>query len=247
MRVTDRLRLSLSCGVIVSACFAAAPAGADVLHQFTTPNAVLNPDDGYDPSVVAVVVHPDVTAPSSGTELSAGAVGLSLTSDGVTGRFWNTEWAGFTLSVANGTALDNQAEFDNGYLTWTVTADPGNKLSLNSLDFSSARGGGANVRGFEIYAKANGAAFTFGDTPLIDVEDEPLTSVRTAPTPRSLNLSGLGQVDSITFRYYPLTTTTGNTIDFTGMTLNGTVGIPEPSILAMVALAGPLLLRRRRR
>jgi hypothetical protein len=234
-------------GVIVSAGLCPAPVGADVLHQFTTPNALLSPDDGYDPSVVTVVVHPDVMAPASGVELSAGAVGLSLTSDGATGRFWNTEWAGFTLSVANGTALDNQAEFDNGYLTWTVTADPGMKLSLNSLDFSSARGGGANVRGFEIYAKTNGAAFTFGGTPLIDVDDEPLTSVRTAPTPRSLDLSGLGTVDSITFRYYPLTTTVNNTIDFTGMTLNGTVGIPEPSMLAIAAVAGSLFLRRRRR
>ena len=34
---------------------------------------------------------------------------------------------------------------------------------------------------------------------------------------------GSGNVDSVTFRYYPLTPANGNTMDFAGMTLDGIV------------------------
>lgn len=230
----------LYAGLVLAFC--AVPSGsafADVLHQFSTPDATLNPDDGYDPAVVTIAADPNVIAPANGTALQAGSTGLA--------RFWNTEWAGFSLSSANGTTLDNETEFDTGYLTWTVSAAPGHILDLTSLAFDSARGGGdpaTQVRRFELYAEVDGGAFAFGDVPLLAIDNE--TGTRTAPVPRLADLSGetFQGISSITFRYYPLTPATGNTMDFGTVTLNGLAVIPEPAGLSLLGLAGIALLRR---
>src|SRR5438876_1327 len=70
----------------------------------------------------------------------------------------------------------------------------------------------------------------------------------TAPVARSVDLSGVAfqGVDSVTFRYYPLTPANGNTMDFSGMSLTGVV-VPEPATLGVAVLGGLGMLRRRRR
>jgi hypothetical protein len=229
--------------VLALGVLGAAPmvSHAVVLHRFTTGDSNPSPDDGYVASFVSVSVDPNVTAPGDGTQLNAGNVGLN--------RFWNSEWAGFTLSSPNLLAIDNATEFNTGYLAWTVAAVPGQVLNLTSLDFGSARGGTSETRGFEIYAEVNGGTFAFGDTPLLNVDNEPVSATRAAPAARSIDLTGAQYqgIDSITFRYYPTTFATGNSIDFNGMTLNGaTVAVPEPASLSLLSLS-VLALRRRRR
>ena len=233
----------LCAGAAVACClaFAAASPGA-VLHQFITSDAALNPDDGFDPNVVTITTDPNVAAPATGSALQAGNTGLN--------RLWNTEWAGFSLSSPNGAAIDNATEFGTGYFTWTVSAQPGYVLNLSSLDFNSARGGGdpaTQVRGFRLYAATNGAPFNFADTPVLTVANE--TGTRAAPVARSADLSGAAfqGVQSVTFRYYPLTPATGNTMDFSGMTLNGEPVVPEPAAASLAALAAAAALLRRRR
>jgi hypothetical protein len=217
----------LCCFAFLSFSEFARPVQAAILYQFTTANSSTAPnDDGYVPTDVTISMAPGVIGPVDGAALALGNTGLN--------RFWNSEFAGFSLSDENGTNLDSAAEFGTGYFTWTVSAEPGNKLNLLSLDFGSARGGNTVVRGFELYAAVNGGPFTFGDTPLLDVNDEVVSATRTSPRPVSIDLSAplYQDIDSITFRYYPLTAATGNTIEFTGMTLNGEVAaIPEPSSL----------------
>src|SRR2546423_1363305 len=85
-----------------------------------------------------------------------------------------------------------------------------------------------------------------GPAPVLVVSSE--AGTRTAPVGRSGDLSGAAfqGINSVTFRSYPLTPANGNTMDFSGMTLNGTV-VPEPGALACVALGGVGLLRRRGR
>jgi hypothetical protein len=219
------------------------PAGAANLFSFSTPDATLSPDDGYDPSVVSITADPNITAPANGTDLAAGKVGIS--------RFWNTEWAGFSLSSANGTTLE-ESEFGTGYYQLTLSGASGAKLSNLGIALNSARGGGdpaTQVRGFKLYAAPNGQAINFSDTPIIDVPND--TSTRTATIPYSANLSdpAFQDIDSITFRYYPLTPATGNTMDFDGWTITGTaIATPEPTsaVLVAIALTGAALKRRRR-
>lgn len=216
-------------------------APAAVLHSFTSADATIpTTDDGYDPAEVSAFAATNVTGPTNGTSLASGVVGLN--------RFWNSEWAGFSLTSTNGTSIDNATEFATGYLTWTVTADPGYVLNLSSLNFASARGGTSVVRGYEIYAQVNGGAFNFGDTPVKDVDDEVVSATRLTPLATSVDLSGaeFQNLQSVTFRYYPTTAATTNTIDFSGMTLQGSV-VPEPSGVAFVlATAGLLSFRRKR-
>lgn len=231
----------LYAGLFVACC--AAPSGwalGDVLHQFSTADAVLDPDDGYDPNVVTVTADPNVIGPN-GTQLQVGSTGLA--------RFWNTEWAGFSLSSGNGITLDNEAEFATGYLTWTVSAAPGHMLDLTSLALGSARGGGdpaTQVRRFELYAEVDGGSFDYGDTPLLAIDNE--TGTRVAPVDRAADLSSpeFQGIGSITFRYYPLTPATGNTMDFGTMTLNGQAVVPEPAGLCLLGVVGLVLVRRGR-
>lgn len=192
------------------------------------------------PAVVTVTSDPNVTGPANGTELGAGNTGLV--------RFFNTEWPGFSFSSNNGPAIDNATEFASGYFTWTVSGKSGIRLNLASLNFNAARGGGdpaTQTRGFRLYAAPNGGAFNLTDTPVLGVANE--TGTRTAPITRSADLSGAAfqGVNSVTFRYYPLTPANANTMDFSGMNLSGAV-VPEPSVLGIATICGLGMLRRRR-
>ncbi len=227
---------------LVVACAAllwAGGASAAVIHQFSTTDAALSPDDGYSPAAVSVTVGANVAAPANGAEVLAGNVGLA--------RFFNTEWAGFSLSSKNGNTLD-ATKFATGYLTWAIAAQPGYELNLNSLQFQSARGGTSGTRGFALYAQINGGAFDLSDTPILAIENEATSVVRTSPLAREADLSSATYqgIDSITFRYYPLTPSDGNTMDFANMTLNGeAVPVPEPASLTLLVLGAGTLLRRR--
>ena len=213
-------------------------ANSAVVYQFSTGDATFVPDDGYDPAEVTAMVGSGVSAPANGTALATGNVMLN--------RFWNSEWAGFTLTAGNGTSLDNATEFGQGYFTFTVTAVGSNTIDLTNLTFGSAQGGSSDVRGFELYAAVDGGAFTFGDTPVLDVNME--TGTRTNPQTRVADLTGATYqgINSVTFRYYALTTSTGQSIDFNGMTLNGEV-IPEPSAICLFGIGALALTVRRRR
>ncbi|MDB6071868.1 MAG: Xylan alpha,2-glucuronidase [Verrucomicrobiales bacterium] len=239
------MKLSLSprvLSVLSAAAFAmpASHSGAAVLYSFgTTDSATAPSDDGFVAADVTTTALPGITAPSGGAAIAAGGVGLV--------RFWNSEWAGFTITSDNGLLIDNATEFNTGYLSFSVAAAPGTQLDLSTLTFNSARGGAAGTRGFEIYATVNGAAFDFASrVPLLALTDEPGT--RVAPNPRSADLSGAGfqGINSVTFRYYPLTPANGNSVDFSGMTLNGAV-VPEPTVALMLPLAGMLAWGARRR
>src|SRR5205809_4011828 len=111
---------SALCAGFLAACLLASAnvSSAAVLHQFTTTDANVPPnDDGYDPAVVTVTKAANVNAPARGAELHPGAIGLA--------RFFKSDWAGFSASSNNGPALDNTTQFPTRYLTWTVSPQPG--------------------------------------------------------------------------------------------------------------------------
>jgi len=163
-------------------------------------------------------------------------------------RFWNSEWNGFDTSANNGTSIDNAGEFATGFWALTVSADTGYDLNLTSLTFGAARGGTSGTRLYEIYAEVDGGTFAFGDTPIDSSPGGNETGTRPSPRAVSIDLSGptYQGIDSITFRWYPLTPSTGNTMGFDGWTLNGEV-IPEPGTMGLLALGGLVVLVRRKR
>lgn len=229
---------TLFASLTVAAAAVSGSADAAVLYQFSTTQSA----GGYDPSLVTTTVAANVTAPNGGTELDDGVVGLD--------RFDNAEWDGFTLGMQSGkTTIDNAGDFSTRYFELTVSAEAGYTLDLDSLSFNSARGGSSGTRGFEIYTAVDGGAFTFGDTPILDVADE--TGTRSNPRAVSIDLTGAEYqgISSITFRYYALTNSPGSfvrSIDFDGWTLEGDAVIPEPGSLALLGLGGICMLRRRR-
>jgi hypothetical protein len=263
--------------VLTLALISSRPAAAQSLYQFNTGDALIinpppvplpdpytNPDDGYDPNVVVIQSNPNVTGPANGSALFAGASTLAGSDyiNQTPGRFFNSEFPGFSLTSPNGaapaagdtihsTGLDAD-EFNSGYLTWTVAAKPGQKLNLSSLSFDSIRGGSSRRRGFQIFAATNSNPFTYGNGSLLYVFNEDATASRGttgfAPKARSIDLSDSTYqgVDSITFRYYPLTETNINSIEFANMSVNGTV-VPEPTALALLGLGAAGCLVRRRR
>lgn len=229
------------------------PAAAQSLYRFSTTDANIpnTNDDGYDPANVTITADPNVTAPANGTALFAGSTTLNGGDfiNQAPGRLFNSEWNGFSLTSGNGSTLE-PTERDTGYFTWTVSAKPGYKLNLSSLTFDSARGGTARIRGYQIYAATNGAPINFSTGSLDLVADEAQTATRTTPRSANLALNGPAYqgIDSITFRYYPLTETTINSIELANVSVNGTaIAVPEPASLAVAGLGAAWCLSRRRR
>ena len=211
---------------------------ADIIYQFSTDRATSGTQHGYYHQYATTQVAPNVVAPTS-EELDDGDVGLE--------RFSNRHWSGFSLISPNISLELDESTFDSGYWNLTIEAEPGWQLNLDSLAFRSARGGDAGTRGYQLFAQVDGAAFAFGDTPIDSIANE--SGTRGNPRPVTVDLSDAMYqgIESMTFRYYPLTDNTGRSIEFDGWTITGSV-VPEPTAIAMLAagLVGLLLFRRRR-
>ena len=192
-------------GAFLSLSLAATAVGESVLWQLDVVGPATPPN-------VAVTTAPNIDAAAStdGAGYAASDVGLSAFD--TSGENTIRHAAGGVLEVT---------DFNDRHTQFTIAAAPGFVLNPTSLTFDSNRGGPAGTRGFEIYAGVEG-------TPTIDdlvlkIVDEPGT--RAAPTPRTVDLSGVEfqGITSITFRYFPLTTAAGSTIEFDAMALNGEV------------------------
>lgn len=214
---------------VSSALLGAGMVEGATLYSFSTTKASGN---GYFPAFVTVASVPYVNGPTA-SELPDGAMGLIA--------FENSRAAVFSL-IGNGSTT---VDFDTAYFEFTVSADPGYTLDLESLDFDSIRGNTSGTRGFELFAAVNGAAFNQATDSLLVVENEPGT--RSAPTLQSVELTDakFQGISTITFRYYPLTSSDNLTIEFNHMSLSGEV-VPEPASLGLLGLGGLALLRRRR-
>ena len=159
---------------------------------------------------VTTAANIDTAASTDGAGYVASAVGLTS---------FDTN-PGNSIRHAAGGVLE-VTDFNDRHTEFTITAAPGFILNPTSLTFDSNRGGPAGTRGYEIYAGVEGAPTI--DDLVLKVVDEPGT--RDNPEARMVDLSGPGfqGVTSITFRYFPLTSAAGSTIEFNAMALNGNV------------------------
>jgi len=173
-----------------------------------------------------VTLAANVAGPADGDAFAAGRVGFEDTGGG-TGQFdvggaYGTApdpTDSYHLRFRQGPSQTTTIDFNTNYVEWTVSAANGGELNLVSLTFDAARGGSNGTRGYEIFAAVDGTP-TISDS-ILDLDNE--SGTRDSPASRSIDLSAAQYqgIDSITFRYYGLTTQ--GTIEFNNMELYGTV------------------------
>jgi hypothetical protein len=108
----------------------------------------------------------------------------------------------------------DQAVKNDRYFQFTVTADPGCSLSLDSLTFECARGGAATPRGWVVRSSLDNFASNI-DTQLVETQRPELTFfwIWIADLP----------VPEVTFRIYTFVPFGGQSLDYRNVTLNGSV------------------------
>ena len=244
--MTKHHLIKLSLAAVAGLSIASASHAVETLFSLSTTQGSDNTGTGlldrYDSSAVTITTATNVSGPSVADLTSAGADGNGIT--GLT-RFWNNAaggWFSVETGQNDGTSPSN---LNTRYFAVTISAAAGFTLDLNELTYKSGTFTADNVRGFEIYAEVNGGSFDSSDK-IVDVNDE--NNTRPDGIARDADLSGakFQGIESVTFRYYPLTDANGRTIEFGDFTVSGTV-IPEPASLALLGLGGLCLLGGRRR
>ncbi|CAA6676317.1 MULTISPECIES: hypothetical protein [unclassified Lentimonas] len=198
---------------VASAAEVVVPGG--IVYQVSTLDGGQPNKKTLNAALVSQVCDPQVTGLTDVETLKAAGDTLST--------YANSEWAGFSLASNNGVTIDSAKELERGYFEVKIEALAGSKMNCSALTFLSARGGASQSRGYVLYASVNGAPFRYGDQPIASVVNE--IGTRAAPSNVTVNLNApLYQgIESITFRYYPLTANGGLSMDFNDMTLYGTV------------------------
>jgi hypothetical protein len=141
------------------------------------------------------------------------------------------------------------------YFEFTITANPGFMLDLESLEF---RMGGQNVVGAEytVYANVRSSADSYAADLLINPGSVTTASHTIADANATtysnftVDLSGLGAVTTLTLRLYPSDNLSSNNryYRYDTVTLNGSVNpVPEPATLALLVGSLGLIAARRRR
>jgi len=214
------------------AAFALTGSAAQAaLLQYTFPaNSTSETGTTYDPTTV----DPGVT----GTAITDGG-GLVLTVETLTYTTPVIRLSDISLTAAPPDGATASTEF----FSFTLTPKAGIDVDLTDLSLDAARGGASTPRGYTVRTSADNFAsnlFTHNITterPTLDPRVIPLS------TAAFQNLT-----TPVTFRVYLHSPSTGSTIEFDNITVNGTaVPIPEPAALTMVGVAAAGLLVRRRR
>ena len=229
--------------ILALAC--AASAQAAVLVGFKLTGMPTSPTPT---SAAATTVDTNLTA----APLTRGA---GLTPSGLANGFSASDWNIATTSFA-----DAQAAGDFYQLSFSV--QPNATASLSSIDSVLRRSSGAAVPNFQFAysfdgfaTQANaGSSFTFN---IADSNGAIAPSVDLTSVTALQNIAG-GTTVTLRLLAYGSTTTTstlaiGRQSSVAGsgvandLAINGTTAVPEPTTLAVVALAGTTLALRRRR
>lgn len=211
--------------------FTARDAAAAVLtsYNFGSPGQETTMEDSpaFGPSSVAAgLTATPVRDP-------AGTVGIEISSAATT-----PEGAPFLRVDPQGSSPDPATAIaNNKYYEFSLTADAGNTLNLDNLEFDVARGGGSTPRGYIVRSSLDNFAS--------DLSQADVATVRPNYTHVTVPLSALN-VSGATFRIYSYSPGGGASLDYDNVTVNGDV-IPEPTAAGLLGLAGLALLGRRRR
>lgn len=110
---------------------------------------------------------------------------------------------------------------NNQYFTFSLSPNSGISYTITSVTFDVARGGSSAPRGYALRSSVDGYA--------ANISTQDVTTVRpTFTSITSIDLSGNPTFQNLTtqttFRMYVYAPTSGNSLDFDSITVNGTVG-----------------------
>lgn len=246
--------------ILACAClaFSAASVSAAVLvdYKMTANGQGLNSTLSLSPTSSDA----NVTATGLLNQASAATTG-SNNYNGGTDRvsIWNT-----TNANSGNTTFANAFSVGN-FVTFSVTANSGFNVTLDSISFQAAAATSTATvnRAFHLVSETSAGAFSASSTVLLSDKTSnaggtmPLqnaTATNTVPKDYSVSLSSLAVVSEGTtrfFRFYIQADSAGQGIAFDDIVVNGTVSasaVPEPSSYALLAgggLLGFTLFRRR--
>ena len=155
--------------------------------------------------------------------------------------------------VINATTAAGEADirdFDFGgngsnenYIEFTITADTPDTLNIDSISISQWRNGGGAVDGMAFEVSVDGGSFSLYDSIQVDPNSGNGPSFDTFTFTESIT-----SADSVAIRFAPRAVNQGSTgnLHVNGLQVNGTV-VPEPTASLLTALAGMMLLIRRRK
>jgi hypothetical protein len=216
LRTASTAALALAAGLLP-----AAPAPAQVVVQYDFSNTTAA-STSADPSSTNpnVTGSATVSGPNILQDYSLPDYGFQVLRAAVT----NTATPDEASAVAGGT-----------YWSFTVTPNAGFAMSFSHLDFSVARGGAATPRTWYLYSSIDG--FTTGSS----LGSADVTTQRPTLSPATVDLSAArfqGLTGPVEYRMYISTPGTGQSLEFSNVTLNGTVApVPEPASLALAGAA----------
>jgi hypothetical protein len=161
--------------------------------------------------------------------------------------------------AANPTNDEAGAVTAGTYFSFTITPAPGSAMTLTGISFDSARGGAATPRSWYTFSSVKGfnngseiaSAIESSARPAFSHYDETSTVGGTVPLATgSLNLAAdpsyANLTSPVTFRFYVSAPSSGQSIDFDNLTINGTT-TPEPATIGLAAVGALGLLARRSR
>jgi hypothetical protein len=125
------------------------------------------------------------------------------------------------LTGADSTSPD-QAVANDKYFQFTVVADPDFVLNLDNLSFDCARGGAAMPRGWVLRSDVDGFAS--------DIDTQEVLTQRPILTSFTVDLSGpqFQNLCEVTFRIYTFVPSAGLSLEYSNVTLNGSVASACP-------------------
>ncbi len=165
--------------------------------------------------ISATTEHPSRHSPSDEGDCVAASY---LTADAATMNYssaWSTDSVALYPNVATSDlagALSNET-----YMSFTVTADSGYALELDSLEFGAYPGGGT-LRSFAVYSSVGG--FAEGSELLSVSYNAIATGVKSYNIDLS-SLSGYDDLGSVEFRFYVQSEHIGRSVNLSGITLTG--------------------------
>ncbi len=192
----------------------------DTVHGFPATGGA-----GFNPTVGSHVIHASPVA-SSGN-LAIGTENHGYQTDPV-------------FRVGPGASNLASAIANDVYFEFGFEVEPTNTVDLTTLLFDVARGGGSTPRGF-------GLASSVDDFATILLSDD-IPTVRPNLTSYLVDLTDpmFQDLSDVTFRMYVYAPSSGSTIEFDNIRINGIIPEPGTWLLLLSALACGLLVRRRR-